>query len=71
MPNIPAKLAADFVTTWGDKMLANETATSLTCTEVNVLAEMLHALGADPDNVKAWLETHAEADGAEERTLHE
>ncbi|MDG9703799.1 hypothetical protein [Streptomyces sp. DH37] len=58
---IPADVAELFADTWGDQQLAYDIAGSLTCTEADVLAELLAALGA-PDAADIWADAHADED---------
>ncbi|CAM4055519.1 hypothetical protein NOGI109294_23865 [Nocardiopsis gilva] len=55
---IPTPLAARFLDVWGDAYLADDLGTRLTCHEVDVLADMLAALG-DPGAAATWIGAHA------------
>lgn len=50
-----------FADVWAAGDLAGDVATLLTCTEVEVLACLLHAYG-HAEAATAWIEAHAEGD---------
>lgn len=57
---IPADVAERFTDTWCGALTA-DVATALNCVEVDVLAELLRALGAE-QAADEWTAAHAEAD---------
>lgn len=58
---IHAPAAATFAEVFGDGLLAFEVGPRMTCTEVEALAGMLRAVGADAA-ADTWIEGHAAED---------
>jgi hypothetical protein len=57
---VPGAIARDFADTWCGG-LTSSIATALNCAEVDVLADLLRALGAD-QAADEWIEEHADGD---------
>jgi len=53
--------ADSFLKVWGDRYLAGDLGTKLTCVEVESLAALLAALG-DNEAAEDWISSHAEGD---------
>jgi hypothetical protein len=59
--SIPADVAHAFTDAWCGTVITADIAASLGCTEVDTLADLLRALGAE-QVADEWIDAHAEAD---------
>jgi hypothetical protein len=50
-----------FCDAWNDDILMDSVGKALTCTEVELLADIFRAVGRDED-AQRWVDAHAEAD---------
>ncbi|WP_051828564.1 hypothetical protein [Streptomyces bicolor] len=58
---VPADVARAFTDAWCNTVLTSDVATSLGCTEVDTLADLLRAFGAE-QAADEWIDAHAEDD---------
>ncbi|WP_405576117.1 hypothetical protein [Streptomyces sp. NBC_01092] len=59
--SIPADVTRAFTDAWGTTVITSDVATSLGCTEVNTLADLLRAFNAE-QAADEWIDAHAEED---------
>ncbi|TLS45796.1 hypothetical protein FE633_13645 [Streptomyces montanus] len=59
--SIPADVAHAFAEAWCDSTITADVAASLGCTEVDALADLLRALGAE-QAADEWVDAHAKDD---------
>ncbi|AWN05844.1 hypothetical protein SEA_BLINN1_84 [Mycobacterium phage Blinn1] len=62
VPLSPELATNIFKEVWSDGMLLYDIAGKLTCTEFEALADLMLALGFDPETVEAFEEGHADQD---------
>ncbi|AXH46817.1 hypothetical protein SEA_ACOLYTE_74 [Mycobacterium phage Acolyte] len=62
IPLSPQLASEIFKEKWGDTHLLGDIAGKLTCPEFEALADMLLAVGVDPDTVEEFEDLHAESD---------
>ncbi|AMS01068.1 hypothetical protein SEA_ARCHERNM_74 [Mycobacterium phage ArcherNM] len=62
IPLSPQLALDQFKEVWGDGWLLSDIATNLTCTEFEAMADLLLAIGIDPDVVEGFEDSHAEGD---------
>lgn len=62
IPLSPSLASARFKEVWGDGYLLGDIATTLMCTEFEALADMLLAVGVDPQTVEDFEGYHAAGD---------
>ncbi|MEU6511051.1 hypothetical protein [Streptomyces sp. NPDC046942] len=66
--SIPADVVHAFTDAWCGTAITADVAAALGCTEVDALAGLLRALGAEQATAE-WIDTHAEADEPSDRHL--
>jgi hypothetical protein len=59
--SIPADVTQAFTDAWCNTVITSDVAASLGCTEVDALAELLRALGAE-QAADEWIDAHSEDD---------
>ncbi|MDG9709777.1 hypothetical protein [Streptomyces sp. DH10] len=64
--SIPADVADAFTDAWCTTVITSDVAASLGCTEVDALADMLRALGAE-QAADEWTDAHAQDDEPNDR----
>ncbi|MCQ8836104.1 hypothetical protein [Streptomyces malaysiensis] len=64
--SIPADVAHAFTDAWCTTVITSDVAASLGCTEVDTLAHLLRALGAE-QAADEWTDAHAEGDEPTDR----
>ncbi|MGK5697756.1 hypothetical protein ACSNOJ_33530 [Streptomyces sp. URMC 128] len=64
--SIPADVADAFTDAWCTTAIASDVAASLRCTEVDALADLLRALGAEQAAAE-WTDAHAQDDEPNDR----
>lgn len=63
---IPADVAHAFTDAWCTTVITSDVAASLGCTEVDTLADLLRALGAEQAAAE-WIDAHAQDDEPNDR----
>lgn len=66
---VTADTARDFITAFGDAHTIQNLAHTMTCSEVNVLIELLTELGA-PVTAEQWTREHRDADDIADTPHH-